>query len=106
MTSTPATVSGATVGGLGGSPLLNVVHVVAGLLALAAALTRGAAQVAGMVGSIAFLALAAYDVVVLIAGQSGEPLSVRWPALVLHVLAWAAALAIVVTYYRRESVGD
>lgn len=106
MTSTPATVADPTVGGLGGSPLLNLWHVVFGVLALLGALRLRTAAIVGTVGSIAFLALTAYDVVALIAGQDGEPLNVRWPALCLHIAVWAAASTIVVLYFRTARDGD
>jgi hypothetical protein len=106
MTSTPATVSESTVGGLGGSPLLNLWHLVVGVLALLCSLRLRTTAIVGIVGSIAFLALTAYDIVTLIAGQDGEPLNVRWPALCLHIAVWAAASTIVVLYFRTAREGD
>lgn len=100
MSNVPATEPAATVGGFGGSTFLNFAHLTYGLLALGAAATRRGPRLVGVVGIAALVATIAYDVVALAVGSPGEPLNVRWPALVLHAVGWLLALAIVATEYR------
>lgn len=100
MQNVPATVSAPTVAGFGGSPFLNFAHLTYGLLALAASATRRGPRLVGTVGLVALAATVAYDVVALTVGLPGEPLSVHWPALVLHVAGWLLALVIVASEFR------
>ena len=100
MSNVPASVSGATVAGFGGSPFLNFAHLTYGLLALAAAATQRGPRLVGVVGLVALTATIAYDVVALAVGSPGEPLGVHWPALVLHAVGWVLALVIVAAEYR------
>ncbi|WP_219994227.1 DUF4383 domain-containing protein [Actinokineospora spheciospongiae] len=91
--STPASTAEGTVGGLGGSTLLNLVHIGLGLLALLAAL-RKAARIAGLFGCLVFTALLAYDIVALIDNAPGEPAGVHTPILVVHGVGLLASIAI------------
>ena len=88
--------TGETVLGFGGSPLLNVAHLVLGLLALGLARRASGARIAGLVGGLTFLGLTAYDVVALVDGTPGEPLSIRWPGLVLHAVALVVSVLVTV----------
>ncbi|WP_156755194.1 DUF4383 domain-containing protein [Actinokineospora pegani] len=96
--------TGRTVLGLGGSPLLNSAHVVAGLVALVLARRALGAEIAGLVGGLTFLGFTVYDSVALINGAPGDPLSIQWPGLVLHSAALAASVLMVVLAGR--AVGD
>ena len=100
MGNVPASVSGATVNGLGGSPFLNLAHLTFGLLAIGASVTDRGPRLVAVVGLVALTATIAYDVVALAVGSEGEPLSLEWPALVLHVVGWSLALSILVLAYR------
>lgn len=91
---TPAGTVEGTAGGLGGSTLLNVVHIILGALALLAALRNGV-RLAALFGILAFTGLLAYDVVALIANDAGDPLGPRWPALVVHGVALVVSLVLV-----------
>ncbi|OLR92961.1 DUF4383 domain-containing protein [Actinokineospora bangkokensis] len=93
--STPASSDATVVAGLGGSTLLNLAHVVLGAFALLCASGAGRVRLFGLVGSLAFLALTAYDVVSLINGAVGDPLGTHWPALILHVACLVVAGAVV-----------
>ncbi|GAA4440674.1 DUF4383 domain-containing protein [Actinokineospora soli] len=90
----PEGVAGRTDAFIGGSTLLNLVHVFFGALALLAAI-RGGARLAGLLGILAFAGLLAYDVVALIADDPDDPLGSRWPALVLHGIGLIAAIVVV-----------
>lgn len=92
--SSPEGVAPQTDAFLGGSGLMNLVHIGLGGLALLAAL-RGGARLAGLFGILAFLGLLAYDVVALIADDPDDPLGSRWLSPVVHGLCLAASAAVV-----------
>ncbi|MGX7828552.1 DUF4383 domain-containing protein [Actinokineospora sp. 24-640] len=100
---TPAGTVEGTAGGLGGSTLLNVVHMILGALALFAALRNGV-RLAALFGILAFTGLLAYDIVALIANDAGDPLGPRWPALLVHGIALAVSLLL--TRLARQSSQD
>lgn len=89
-----------TVGGLGGSPLLNLAHLMFGLLALLAVFSARGPELVGTVVSVALVVVIAYDVVALIARQPGEIFGVRWPGLVLHVVGLLALVVVIVSSHR------
>ena len=86
---------------LGGSTLMNIVHIILGAFALLAA-WRGGARLAGLLGVLAFLGLLAYDIVALIADDPDDPLGTRWPLTVVHGVSLLAAAAVVLLDTRAE----
>ncbi|SDD76315.1 DUF4383 domain-containing protein [Actinokineospora iranica] len=95
-----------TVGGLGGTTLLNLVHTILGALLLLLAASRASgARVGGLFGVLAFLGLTAYGVVAALRGGEDEPLGVDWPATVLHGVSVLIAAAMVVFATRATADG-
>jgi peptidoglycan/LPS O-acetylase OafA/YrhL len=86
---------------IGGSTLMDFVHIVLGAVGVLAAWKSGA-RLAGWLGVLAFLGLLAYDVVALIADDPDDPLGTRWPTTVLHGVCLLAAAAIVLLDNRVE----
>ncbi|PPK66105.1 hypothetical protein V5P93_003818 [Actinokineospora auranticolor] len=82
--------------GLFGNPLTATIHLAFAVLALAGLLRRGLRRLLAQLGSLAFLGLTAFDVVALLSpvGED-EPLGVRWPLLVVDLVALALWLATV-----------
>jgi hypothetical protein len=92
-TGVDTTTGSPSVGGLGGTVVLNAVHTVAGLLALGASTGRRWTRLFGRLGGVFFLGLVAYGVVDLMLGTESE-LGIDWPATVLHALTVAVCVII------------
>jgi fermentation-respiration switch protein FrsA (DUF1100 family) len=76
---------------VGTSTLANIVHAFAGVVALVAALRRGA-SVFAPIGTIAFLAMAVFGVVSRLFPGAGDPLNLTWWNVGLYLLSAIACL--------------